>query len=65
MEALDRLKNMSGAAVAEKYNIGMSTLYRWKKNQATMKKKAEDVKPDANSFKQAHFPDVSTIIGIC
>ena len=28
IEALDRLKNMSGAAVAEKYNIGMSTLYR-------------------------------------
>ena len=65
MEALDLLKSMSGAAVAEKYNIGMSTLYKWKKNQATMRKKAEDVKPGAKSFKQAQFPDVSAILGIC
>ena len=55
---------MSGVAVAKKYNIGMSTLYRWKKNEATIRKKAEDVKPGAESFKQAQFPDMSAILGI-
>ena len=63
IEALDLLKTMSGVAVAKKYKIGVSTLYNWKKNEAAMRKKAEGVRPDAKSFKQAMFPDVSAILG--
>ncbi|CAM9702236.1 unnamed protein product, partial [Choristocarpus tenellus] len=55
VEALTLLKTMKGTAVAQKFGIGHSTLYKLKKEATTIVEKAQTLKPDAKSTRGAKY----------
>ena len=57
-EALELLKTMKGTAVAQKFGIGESTLYKMKKGHGQIKEKAAIAKLSMKSAKGAQFAEV-------
>lgn len=57
-EALGLLSTMTGTAVAAKLGVGVSSVYKWKREKERIKEKLECTKPGAKSAKGADFPEV-------
>ena len=57
-EALGLLKTMTGTALAAKLGVGVSSVYKWRREKERIKEKLECTKPGAKSAKGAEFPEV-------
>lgn len=57
-EALGLLNTMTGTAVAAKLGVGVSSVYKWRREKDRIREKLECTKPGAKSAKGADFPEV-------
>lgn len=57
-DALVLLETMTGTAVAAKLGVGVSSVYKWRREADRIKEKLECTKPGAKSAKGADFPEV-------